>query len=200
MPKRIIGVSERLLVVSKEEFLDKGFEGASIKEIASKADTSPRAIYTRFANKEDLFYKVVEPVVMGFNRMFIEDKEYYYSGKSEKGKTPTDFYIRYIEYAYEHKEEFILLLTKASGTRFEHFTRDLAETDCRGVNEVISEGKINVKNNLEVAELFMKQISYAFYDNLFVPVIRGYNVEEAKEYVSMLVDFYMKGIATSRIQ
>lgn len=194
MPRRIIGVSERLLVVAKEEFLNKGFEGASIKEIASKADTSPRAIYTRFANKEDLFCRVIEPVVQEFKRMFWEDKEYYYSGKSEAGRTPSDIYIKYINYAYEHKDEFILLLTKASGTRYEHFVRELAEADCNRVKEVISEGKVSVKNDLKVAELFMRQISYAFYDNLFVPVIMGYSQKEAKEYVAMMVDFYMKGI------
>ena len=194
MPRRIIGVSERLLVVAKEEFLNKGFEGASIKEIASKADTSPRAIYTRFANKEDLFCRVIEPVVLEFKRMFWEDKEYYYSGKSEAGRTPSDFYIKYINYAYEHKDEFILLLTKASGTRYEHFVRELAEADCKRVKEVISEGKVSIKNDLKVAELFMRQISYAFYDNLFVPVIMGYSQKEAKEYVAMMVDFYMKGI------
>ncbi len=194
MPKRIIGVSERLLVVAKEEFLNKGFEGASIKEIAAKADTSPRAIYTRFANKEDLFCKVIEPVVLEFKRMFWEDKEYYYSGKSEAGRTPSDFYVRYINYAYEHKDEFILLLTKASGTRYERFIRELAEADCSRVKEVISEGKVSVKNDIKVAELFMRQISYAFYDNLFVPVIMGYSQKEAKEYIAMMVDFYMKGI------
>lgn len=194
MPKRIIGVSERLLAVAKEEFLNKGFEGASIKEIASRADTSPRAIYTRFANKEDLFCKVIEPVVSEFNRMFWDDKEFYYSGKSEEGRTPTDFYVRYIQFAYEHKDDFIILLTKASGTRYEHFARELAEADCNRVKEVISEGRISVKNDLKVAELFMRQISYAFYDNLFVPVINGYSLQEAKEYVSMMVDFYMKGI------
>ena len=194
MPKRIIGVSERLLNVAKEEFMAKGFEGASIKEIAAKATTSPRAIYTRFENKEDLFCKVVEPVVLEFKSMFWEDKEYYYSGKSEKGRTPVDFYLRYIEYAYKHRDEFILLLTKSSGTRYEHFMKDLADADTSRVKEVISDGRVSVKNDMDVVELFVRQISYAFYDNLFLPLIRGYSLKDAKEYITMMVDFYMKGI------
>ncbi len=196
MPKRIIGVSERLLNVAKEEFMAKGFEGASIKEIAAKAATSPRAIYTRFENKEDLFCKVVEPVVLEFKAMFWEDKEYYYSGKSEQGRTPVDFYLRYIEYAYKHRDEFILLLTKSSGTRYEHFMKDLADADTSRVKEVISDGRISVKNEMDVVELFVRQISYAFYDNLFLPLIRGYSLKDAKEYITMMVDFYMKGIDT----
>ena len=49
MPKRISGVSARLLECAKSEFLEKGFQDASIREIAKKADTSSRAVYTRFS-------------------------------------------------------------------------------------------------------------------------------------------------------
>lgn len=204
MPKRIIGVSERLINVAKEEFLSKGFDGASIKEIASKADTSPRAIYTRFANKEDLFCKVVGPVVDEFHRMFLEDKDEYFSGKAQECTSdnsqgqfsPTDYYIRYIEYAYEHKDVFILLLTKAAGTRYEHFSKDLADTDTDRVKEVISAGNINVNKNIniDIVYLFIEQITYSFYDNLFVPLLKGCSLKEAKEYITTMVEFYMNGI------
>ena len=46
--KRIAGVAERLLECARSEFLDKGFQAASIREIAKKAETSARAVYTRF--------------------------------------------------------------------------------------------------------------------------------------------------------
>lgn len=55
MPARISGVSARLLECAKEEFLLKGFQNASIRTIAKKADTSARAVYTRFPDKEGLF-------------------------------------------------------------------------------------------------------------------------------------------------
>lgn len=41
--KRITGVSERLLECARDEFLDKGFQSASIRDIAKKANTSARA-------------------------------------------------------------------------------------------------------------------------------------------------------------
>ncbi len=55
MPQRIIGVSKRLIETAGEEFLKNGFENSSVRTIAEKAQTSPRAIYTRFENKEALF-------------------------------------------------------------------------------------------------------------------------------------------------
>ena len=60
--KRIAGVAERLLECARSEFLDKGFQAASIREIAKKAETSARAVYTRFPYKEGLFDALVSPV------------------------------------------------------------------------------------------------------------------------------------------
>ena len=79
MPQRIIGVSKRLIEVAKKEFLEKGFEGASIRTIAREAETSPRAVYTRFENKEELFAAVLEPVYSDFMKMFNEDKILYWN-------------------------------------------------------------------------------------------------------------------------
>ena len=84
MPTRIIGVSKRLIEVAKKEFLEKGFEGASIRIIAHEAETSPRAIYTRFENKEELFAAVVEPVYSDFIKMFNEDKSFTGTWHEEK--------------------------------------------------------------------------------------------------------------------
>ena len=53
MPRRIEGVTEKLIDAARQEFLDKGFEGASIRTIAAAAETSPRAVYTRFENNDE---------------------------------------------------------------------------------------------------------------------------------------------------
>lgn len=195
MPKRIIGVSSRLITVAKEEFLQKGFEGAVIKDIAAKADTSPRAIYTRFANKEDLFCSVVNPVVEEFYNQFNIDKEDYWNGNFETVNSAADYYIRYLEFAYEHREEFLIILEKSKGTKFEHFTRTLADSDIKYVMAKTSEGVVEIPNNIVATELFIKQIAYAFYDSLFMPVIRGDSIEVAREYITMMVEFYLSGLS-----
>lgn len=195
MPKRIIGVSSRLIAVAKEEFLQKGFEGAVIKEIAAKADTSPRAIYTRFANKEDLFCCVVNPVVEEFYEQFEFDKEDYWNGNAKTVNSAADYYIRYLEFAYAHREEFLILLTKSKGTKYAHFTQMLAEADIKHVMAKTTEELVEFPGNMVVTELFINQITYAFYDSLFVPFIRGDSLEVAKGYITMMVDFYLNGLS-----
>ena len=42
--KRIEGVTERLLAAAREEFLEKGYEAASLRAIAERAGSSKGAI------------------------------------------------------------------------------------------------------------------------------------------------------------
>ncbi|WGR94040.1 TetR/AcrR family transcriptional regulator [Bradyrhizobium sp. ISRA443] len=59
-PKELIGeVDERILDAARMVFLQRGFEGASIDEIAEVARSGKRTIYARFADKRALFTEVV---------------------------------------------------------------------------------------------------------------------------------------------
>lgn len=62
MPKRKEGVYEKLLDSAKKEFLLKGFRDASLRVIASEADTSTSSIYTRFKDKQGLFDAIIQPI------------------------------------------------------------------------------------------------------------------------------------------
>jgi AcrR family transcriptional regulator len=59
-PKELAGeVDERVLDAAREIFLEHGFEGASIDEIAQAARSGKQTIYARFRNKRELFKAVV---------------------------------------------------------------------------------------------------------------------------------------------
>src|ERR1700724_2260016 len=52
-------VEERILDAARKVFLERGFEGASIEEIAEAARSGKPTIYARFRGKEALFTAVV---------------------------------------------------------------------------------------------------------------------------------------------
>jgi AcrR family transcriptional regulator len=59
-PKELAGeVDARILDAAREVFLARGFEGASIDEIAEVARSGKRTIYARFQDKRALFSEVV---------------------------------------------------------------------------------------------------------------------------------------------
>ena len=59
MAKQIEGVYERILACAKKEFLQMGFAEASLRVIASEAQTTTGSIYTRFGDKQGLFEAIV---------------------------------------------------------------------------------------------------------------------------------------------
>lgn len=196
MPSRIKGISARLIEAAREEFFINGYEAASIREIAAKAETSPRAVYTRFKNKEELFAAVVQPTVDSFYEQFKHDKEDYWDEESAKNRKTEDYYIRYLEYAYANKTEFILVLEKSAGTRYESFIKDLAEADVQSVVchlDMLSEHDISFGAD-EADILFVNSITYSFYNDLFRPLINGLPLDTAKRYASTLTNFYNFGL------
>ena len=195
MPGRIAGVSKRLIDVAREEFLNNGFENASIRTIASKAQTSPRAIYTRFENKEALFDAVVKTGFEEFKAMYTKEREAYWerTKKRDFSVEPEKIYVKFIEYAYEHKDDFILLLKCAKGTRYENFCKDIADYEIKGVEDNVP--VLFQTDSGEAMTYFVESITYSFYDNLFSPLVSGMDLKTAKEYVGMLTRFYTLGIS-----
>ena len=59
MANRTPGITEKLMEQALQELLTNGYLDASLRTIAEKAGTSPRAVYTRYGDKEGLFAALV---------------------------------------------------------------------------------------------------------------------------------------------
>jgi AcrR family transcriptional regulator len=63
-PRELAGqVEERILDAAADVFLERGFQGASVDEIAEVACAGKPTIYARFPNKQALFTAVIERLV-----------------------------------------------------------------------------------------------------------------------------------------
>jgi AcrR family transcriptional regulator len=51
---------EAIVMAAKQAFLERGFTGATMDEIAARAGTTKRTVYNHFRNKEALFVGIVE--------------------------------------------------------------------------------------------------------------------------------------------
>src|SRR5260370_22974132 len=64
-PNELAGeVEERILDAARQVFLDRGFEGASIEEIAGVARSGKPTIYARFRDKKALFTAAITTYVV----------------------------------------------------------------------------------------------------------------------------------------
>ena len=61
--ERVGEVEERILDAAQKVFLERGFEGASVDEIAEAARAGKPTIYARYPHKEAIFVAVIERMV-----------------------------------------------------------------------------------------------------------------------------------------
>lgn len=72
MRQETVGVTENLLKSATEEFLEKGFMKASLRNISAKRGVSTNSIYTRFKDKEGLFSAIVKDTVDGLMAIYLD--------------------------------------------------------------------------------------------------------------------------------
>ena len=126
MEERSTATLEKIQQAALAEFLDKGFLGASLRQIVKNAGVTTGAFYGYFSSKEALFNSIVEPHAAALMGRFMEaqttfaelpEKEQSEHMGLESGRC-VDWMVDYI---CAHREPVKLLLCCAEGTSYEHF-------------------------------------------------------------------------------
>ena len=72
MEEKISATLESIQQAAMQEFLDKGFQGASLRQIVKNAGVTTGAFYGYFSSKEALFNALVEPHAAALMGKFME--------------------------------------------------------------------------------------------------------------------------------
>ena len=197
--KRIAGVSERLLECARNEFIDKGFQAASIREIAKKAETSARAVYTRFPNKEGLFDAIVSPVSDGLIELYQNYADQFWAkdirvdGADAISFDDTAIYVDMIDYIYDHKDEFLLIQTSLGGTRHTALSGGLTDEGLSYIS-IWPEPTGGTGNEKELMMKVLHMLTNSFYASMFEPLRHDMSRREARFYIETLCSFFVAGI------
>ena len=201
MAKQIEGVYERILKCAKKEFLEKGFKDASLREIAKEASTSTGSIYTRFHDKNGLFGALVEPVVKMIHSMSNELETEF---ESRDAKTQEDTMGDYsleshgeiIDFIYDNKESFILLLKCSYGSQYEHFADALIEMEEQStMNFLKATGHADLLEKPGMLH-FIHMLSTSYCSGIFEPLLHGLSRQSAHEYDKMFTRYHVAGFET----
>ncbi len=63
---------EQLILIGRAVFAERGFEGASVEEIAARADVSKPVVYEHFGGKEGLFAVVIDREMLKLEAMITD--------------------------------------------------------------------------------------------------------------------------------
>ncbi len=113
----------KLVKVAREEFIEKGYANASLRSICKKAGVTTGALYFLFRDKEDLFDAVVGGPLMELDATvgahLRKETEGVDIDPFDDSMDMEDSKL-IMEILFKYKEEFILLLTKAQGSKYEN--------------------------------------------------------------------------------
>lgn len=122
-------IRQRIIEVAKQEFLENGFEKASIRTITAKAKTSKSNIYNYFKDKDHLFYSILEPTLAKIQQG-LEMAKSFNVPKGVDAYTQDSQRIvvgAIMGFVFENITDFKLLLFQAQGSSLDNFKDKITE-------------------------------------------------------------------------
>jgi AcrR family transcriptional regulator len=122
-----------ILDSAQQEFLEKGFSGASLRTIAADAGVTTGALYRHFKDKNALFAAIVGDTVDTAGKIIrnAELRELYFLTAELphgiKNDHQDETFKVLIDYIYDRLDILTLLLTKSSGSTYENFLQDVTD-------------------------------------------------------------------------
>ncbi len=198
MEKQESGTLEKIQQIAIAEFLDKGFRGASLRQIVRNAGVTTGAFYGYFSCKEALFASIVEPHAKALMNKFV-DAQLSFSAlpSSEKpqhvGVESGEYIDWMVEYVYEHKDPVKLLFSCAEGTSYDNFIHNMVEIEEEATLNYLDILRQMGKDIPTLDKSLCHIIASTMFDSIFEIVIHDIPYDEAKRNIKLLRDFYSAG-------
>lgn len=197
MPKDKMNTYQKIIPAARTEFLEKGFEQASMRSIAARAGMSAAGLYRHFTDKEALFAALIEPALESCRQWYQSHKakDYELLEKNDlDAMWENGADARMVrEVIYPHYEEFKLLVCCSQGTKYADFLHELVMLEQRETIAFMEEAK---KRGIPVKEISPKEMHLlmsAYVTAIFEVIVHDFTLEEAEHYMKTLQDFFCPG-------
>ncbi len=123
-------LDSKIIDAATAEFLEFGFQGASLRRIAQRANLSTGALYTRYQSKDALFCSIVEAILSEISHEFAPIQQAYMAAQQSHSVEAVLAAIRQEERVYQnilftHYDQCVLLFCRSDGsslqTKMEQF-------------------------------------------------------------------------------
>lgn len=189
---------DKILQSAKAEFLEKGFTAASLRTIAANAGLTTGAMYRHFKDKDALFCALVDDAIDTTLKIVktagVENHETMEDpigrGHEEDEKAFMTYFMNYI---FENKDAFVLLLTKSAGSTHEHFLEEICDIYTENVLATVNW----MKNKYNVTKPIDDMSIHVFANttiNAYAEVIlHNMDKDEAAVFLSNIQEFFHFG-------
>lgn len=183
---------------AKEEFLQKGFLKASLRNIVKNAGVTTGAFYGYYVSKEELFKSLVYTTyntVLDFykNALFEFENLPLEKQPQRMGKSGRECMEKMLYYFYGHKDEMHLILQCSKGTPYSGLAEEMIELEVKATRKYYTVLK-KLGKDVPVIDKRLEHILVTGMMNAFFEMIlHEMPLKKAVEYLHELNDFYVAG-------
>ena len=188
----------RIHQAAKAEFLEKGFRGASLRNIVKSVGMTTGAFYGYYKSKEELFEALVgEPHDYLIGRFKDAHREIAQLPHKQQPEVMGDIsglcMYDMLHYAYAHLEECKLILCCSEGTRFSGLIDEMVEIEVESTHTylaVLNElGRPSPKIDPKLEHILITGMFHTFFEL----VIHEMPLRDAENYIREMRAFYTAG-------
>ena len=188
----------RIFSAALQEFLEKGFQSASLRNIVKMAGVTTGAFYGYYKSKEELFEALVgehyDFLLDCFCRVQKEFAEIPPEQQpSHLTSTSGECMYEMLLYAYEHLNEFKLILCCSEGTRFSRLIDEMVEIETKGTHDYLEVLKRLGRPSPPIDARLEHILITGMFNTFFELIIHETPLEEAKHYLQAMRTFYTAG-------
>ena len=198
MEERTTATLEKIQEAVRAEFLDKGFQGTSLRQIVKNAGVTTGAFYGYFSSKEALFNALVEPHAAALMGKFMEAQTSFAELPEEQqpdhmGEESSSCVHWMVDYICRHREPVKLLLTRAEGTGYEQFIHNMVEVEVESTLRYMEVLRHLGRDVPELSRSLCHIIASGMFSGLFEIVVHDMPREQAQRDVEQFRQFYTGG-------
>ena len=196
MPRDKTESHERIIVAAKAEFLEYGFENASMRRIAANADITVSGLYKHFPSKEEMFAHLVQPVLDSFYTLYHQKEQEEQNAIEEIGAAAAflnEDAVYAMGFIYDNFDEFKLLVCRSQGTRYEDYAHTLAEMEEESSLKYIE--ALRTRGDC-VPEFDRREFHLLVSSNVeavLQPIRHDFSREDAMHYAKTINEFFSRG-------
>lgn len=184
--------------VAMQEFLDKGYRDASLRNIVKTAGVTTGAFYGYYSNKAALFTALVEPHAAAVMGMFMRTQTDFADlpDTEQRGRMGVDSGAcldEMIDYIYEHFDVFKLIICCSDGTAYADFVHEMVEVEVEYTFKYIDVLRRLGKTVPDIDRQLAHILASAMFEGIFEIVRHDMPKDKATQYVATLRQFNIAG-------
>lgn len=198
MPKDKTASHIQVVAAMRAEFLEKGFENASVRSIAARAGMSAAGLYRHYRNKEAMFDALMQPLLQEITAWLEHHRSMKY-GMVDRSDADRDtlFGESFIDLVkdvlYPRREEFKLLLCGSRGTKYEHFIHHFVEEQQKDMTLAFDYMRSHGYHVKVPTQEELHMLLSAYTTAVLEPIVHGYPQEKMEHCLDTLNRFFMPG-------